>query len=150
MPKFDQHCLTCDWHGEIVVAPFAMPPCPQCGGETERLWTTAAKSITDEIPGGTWIENLGHQPMQFFNKSDIVKEAKRRGLEPCVRHVPIPGTDKSPHTTSWAAVGPYQMEQARLLLERVGRPSVSSHEPEPIRPEATPDLVAELWQTHSQ
>ena len=149
MPKFDQHCLACAWQGEILVSPFENPPCPACGATTERLWTTAAKSLTDELPGGVWIENLGPKPLQFFSKSEIVKEARRRGLEPMVRHVPIPGSDRSPHTTSWAAVGPYQMEQARLLLERVGATVPAQAEPEPIRPEATPDLVADLWQTLS-
>lgn len=28
-------------------------------------------------------------------------EARARGLEPMVRHVPLPGTDKSPHTVRW-------------------------------------------------
>jgi hypothetical protein len=149
MPKFDQHCLACDWQGEVLTAPFEMPPCPACGSATERLWITAAKALKDEIPGGQIIENLGPQPMKFYSQSEIVKEAKRRGLEPMVRHVPIPGTDKSPHTTSWAAVGPYQMEQARLLLERVGTSTVTPPPPPTVEPEATPDLVADLWQTLS-
>lgn len=144
MPRHDQHCTTCDWSGEVWVKPFEHPPCPKCGAETERLWQQSTSVVDDSIPGGQWIENLGPQPMFFETKSAILQEAKRRGLEPRVRHVPVPGTDKSPHTTSWAAVSPYQLEQARLLLERVGKNHVTPHEDEPVRPLATPALVSEL------
>jgi hypothetical protein len=145
MPRFDQHCLACAWEGEIAVPAHHCPPCPSCGGVTERLWRASARVHGDEILGGVWIENLGPQPLQFHSKHAIVQEARRRGLEPMVRHTPVPGSDKSPHTTSWAAVGPYQMEQARLLLERVGTVTVSDPEPALIGPVATIEEVAQTW-----
>jgi len=36
--------------------------------------------IDDSIPGGQWIENLGHEPMLFYSKRAIIEEADRRGL----------------------------------------------------------------------
>lgn len=146
MPRFDQRCLSCEWVDEVIVKPFENPACPQCGGPTEHVWQTAAKLHRDEIPGGQVIENLSHEPMTFYSKSEIVKEARRRGLEPFVRHVPVPGSDKSPHTTSWDAVSPWQMEQAKQLLERVGRPAAPEPEPTPdVGPVATPELVEAVW-----
>jgi len=43
---------------------------------------------------------------------------KARGLIEKVEHVPMPGTDKSRHTTSWATTDPYTLAQARILAER--------------------------------
>lgn len=134
MPRYDQHCEACGWQAEIVAQPGEHPLCPDCGCRTERLWVAPASVHGDEIPGGVEIENLGPEPMTFYSRSEIAKEAKRRGLEPFVRHVPVPGTDKSPYTTSWAAASPWMLEQAKVLLERVERGPAPSATPEPVGP----------------
>jgi predicted RNA-binding Zn-ribbon protein involved in translation (DUF1610 family) len=139
MPTFDQHCTVCAWEAEIHAKPHEHPPCPTCGGVTERVWRASARVNGDEIPGGTWIENLGPEPMQFFAKSDIVREAKRRGLEPMVRHVPVPGTDKSPHTTSWDMPSQYTLDAAAALVARVTSVAV----PEEPKPSAADLAVTE-------
>lgn len=143
MPTFDQHCTACAWTAEIVAQPHENPPCPQCGQPTERLWVSSARVNGDEIPGGVWIENLGPRPLYFESKSEIAREAKRRGLEPMVRHVPVPGSDKSPHTTNWAAVSPYQLDAATQMVSRMGRVTPPPSEPADVGPVATPEMVAE-------
>lgn len=55
----------------------------------------------DGIPGGLTIENLGHEPVTVYSHSERKAIMKARGLREQVRHVPLPGTDKSPHTTRW-------------------------------------------------
>lgn len=55
----------------------------------------------DEIPGGLTIQNLGSEPVTVYSHSERRAIMKARGLEERVRHVPLPGTDKSPHTTRW-------------------------------------------------
>ena len=145
MPRFVQHCVTCPWEGVINVAPFHNPPCPQCGQATERLWTSSASVAGDEYPGGKTFENLGHEPVTVYSRSELRRELKTRGLEECVRHVPVPGTDKSPHTTSWDVPSAYTLEQAKLLLERVGTISVPAKEERGgVAPFATPALVKEI------
>jgi hypothetical protein len=145
MPRFTQHCTVCPWEGDIHAQPFESPPCPTCGGVTERLWRGQAADVRDDtFIGGLTLENLGHEPVTVGSRSELRRELKARGLEPMVRHVPVPGSDKSPHTTSWAAVSAYSLEQARLLLERVGTTSVTPREPDPVRPQATPELVADV------
>lgn len=146
MPHFTQHCTTCDWHGDIWVDPFENPPCPACQGVTERLWVGATADVRDDTYlGGLTLENLGPHPVTVHSRSELKRELKARGLVEMVRHVPIPGTDRSPHTTSWAAVSPYQMEQARLMLERVGQVTTPVREPPPpVGPVATPELVADV------
>jgi hypothetical protein len=57
--------------------------------------------IDDSIPGGMTIENMGPEPLTFYSKSEWRREMKRRGLRPNVRHMTLPGTDKSEFTTRW-------------------------------------------------
>lgn len=61
--------------------------------------------ITDSIPGGVEIKhglcNEDGTPRKFYSKSEIAKEAAKRGLVNRVEHVTAPGTDKNPYTTRW-------------------------------------------------
>ena len=104
MPRFDQRCLTCGWTGEVVTRPFEHPPCPECHGETERYYPIGATTngvIPDEFIGGLTLENLGHLPVTVYSRSELKRELDARGLQPMVRHKPLPGTDKSDLTTRW-------------------------------------------------
>ncbi len=67
-----------------------------------------ANSVTpDEIPGGVEIRhgicNEDGTPRRYYSRSEMAKEAKRRGLVNHVEHVTNPksGSDKNPHTTRW-------------------------------------------------
>lgn len=113
----------------MIAAPFVNPPCPACGGATERAWSASAAVRPDAFPGGRVIENLGDRPVVVYSRSDLAREARARGLQSFVRHVPVPGTDKSPHTTSWAAPSAWMLEQAALLLARVGAHDAGTREP---------------------
>jgi hypothetical protein len=99
--RYDQHCLACGWVGTIWAVPYTHPPCPLCAGATERAYVSGYSFVGDEIPGGQWVENLGHEPVFIESKSQLKHEREMRGLEPMVRHVGTPGSDKSPHTTKW-------------------------------------------------
>jgi len=102
MPKkYDQHCPSCGWCAEIWAEPGHNPACPECGADTERIYLGGYSIIGDEIPGGLSIENLDHNPVTVYSKSELKFEAEKRGLEMKVRHVGVPGTDKSPITTRW-------------------------------------------------
>jgi hypothetical protein len=55
--------------------------------------------VSDTITGGPrMFENLGAQPVYIESKSQLRDELKARNLQPMVRHVGLPGTDKSPQT----------------------------------------------------
>lgn len=104
MPRHDQRCTACDWTDEVIVQPFEQPPCPQCGGPTERYYPIGGRTngvIPDEFVGGQWIENMGHEPVYITSRSQFKRELEARGLMQAVRHVPAKGSDKSPHTTRW-------------------------------------------------
>jgi hypothetical protein len=149
VPRFDQRCVQCQWEGEVFAQPYEMPPCPDCGGSTERVWRRCAEVRDDTFVGGLTLENLGDEPVTVFSRSELKRELHARNLEPFVRHVPVPGTDKSPHTTNWAVPSQYTLDAAKAILERVGaqigRPSVA---PTHVYPLATPSLakeIAESW-----
>ena len=103
MPKHDQHCTVCEWSAEILAAPYEMPPCPNCGGDTERWYPIggARAVIGDEFVGGKWIENLDTTPVFVESRSQLKREMEKRGLVERVRHIGLQGSDKNPHTSRW-------------------------------------------------
>lgn len=110
--------------------------CETCGASTngtgplrhrydcaEAVTIGRAADIT--WPGGKTFENLGNEPRTFYSPSELNRYLKAHNLEPMVRHQPIPGTDRSPYTTSWAAVSQETLDGAKAMLERVGKGSKS-------------------------
>jgi hypothetical protein len=80
---------------EIVVGEW--PFCPHGFGSNSV--------IGDDIPGGIEIRhglcNEDGTPRRYYSKSEMDREAKKRGLVNRVEHIPLKGSDKSPHTTKW-------------------------------------------------
>lgn len=78
-----------------------------CGGQTRRLWAAGSSGHVhpDDIPGGVLIEHglchPGGAPRRYYSKSEMAREAKRRGLVNAVEHKTDKGTDKSPNTQRW-------------------------------------------------
>lgn len=106
MPLFDLICS--NGHEQIDIWANRYddrPTCPICGQTTDTLWRSPAAVIGDDIPGGVEIRhglcNEDGSPRKYYSKSEINREAKRRGLRNHVEHVTPPGTDKSKHTTRW-------------------------------------------------
>jgi len=67
------------------------------------------------------IENNGTPlPIRFTSKQMLRDHTRAHGLEPMVRHRPLPGSDKSPHTVDWSkgSIDPVTLENARVLLSR--------------------------------
>lgn len=100
LKRYDETCRTCGWVDEIWAMPGDHPPCPNCGStQTERIFLGGYAVWGDEIPGGRWVNNLGPAPVYVESKSQLKHEMAMRGLTECVRHVGVPGSDRSPHTT---------------------------------------------------
>lgn len=124
MPMVDRVCHTCGW-AKADIFEHGVPDrvdCPQ-GHATERVWiASGARGLAlqdDSWPGGKTFENMGDKPMTFYSRSEHRRAMESLGLVEFVRHQPVAGTDKSPHTTSWASVSPYSLAEAKKLLERV-------------------------------
>lgn len=123
--------------------------CEKCGAELRMgEWafcphgrgTYGAQS--DDWPGGKTFENLGPQEITLYSRSELRRELKARGLEECVRHVPVPGSDRSPHTVSWTAV---DLEAGRILAERQAHTKASAPEYRP-----NPENVAAIKEAYER
>lgn len=69
-----------------------------CPYEARRATTV----IDDQIPGGPrMFENLGEKEVYISSKSQLRAECAARGIRPFVRHVGVPGSDRSKETTRW-------------------------------------------------
>jgi hypothetical protein len=102
--------------------------CDKCGADYQiGQWYAcpheplrAGRGADVTWPGGRTFENLADTPQTFYSPGELNKYLRAHNLESFVRHQPVPGTDKSPHTTSWAAVSQHQLDGATAMLERVG------------------------------
>ena len=65
-------------------------------------------------------ENGFAHPRHFTSKRALTKALAERDLEIHVRHVPIPGTDKSPYTSDWSR-GTVDLAAATALLDPARR-----------------------------
>lgn len=96
-------------------------PCenPDCLCAAERVWVTKPPAaIGDECD--YIAENLGPTEIRIRSKAERRRIMKERGLFEMVRHVGVPGTDKSPHTTNWNCISAETLSSAKSMLERVG------------------------------
>ncbi len=101
---------------------------PFCDGAQGHGFGASFNAQPDDIPGGETLENVGHVPQTFYSRSEKRRWLKAHGIEEMVRHVPIPGTDRSPHTQSWVSV---DLDAARALAERQAHTRATSREAEP-------------------
>lgn len=131
MPRYNQSCMGCEWKAEIVADPFMCPPCPKCGGCTERTWHGEATAIErDEIPGGQIFENGLPEPTRFFSHSEHRKALAERGLEIQAKWA----GEHDKYMTNWAA-GTVDLEAAAALVSRTSkatRKDWPDYEPVPI------------------
>jgi hypothetical protein len=66
--------------------------------------------------GGQVIENLGHEPVTVYSKSELRREAAKRGLEPMVQHKPPdPASDKG--SPAVKKTQPLTRDQMRLITQ---------------------------------
>jgi len=93
----------------------------------------AASSVQgDEID--VVIENNGtSQPIRFRSRAVLRRHLQMHNLTPMVRHVSLPGSDRSPHTVDWSrGIDPQTLANATALLSR--QASVRGRVEEPVLP----------------
>jgi hypothetical protein len=108
----------------------AWPWCPHEKG--------AIGAQSDDIPGGETLENVGPEPVTFYSRSEKRRYLKEHGLQEFVRHVPVPGSDTSPFTTSWTGVN---LEAGRILAERQAHTKATTPDYRP-----NPETIATIKQ----
>lgn len=102
--------------------------CPECGKELQIGCFpfcphdfASLGVVADDIPGGFVQENFGNQPETFYSKKAMLQRADELNLRPRDQWAG-PG-DR--YLSNWAAVSPKTLEDARVLLERVGTAKAS-------------------------
>lgn len=78
-------CSTCDYRDyDVWLEAGHYPSCPNCHTTMNRLWTSTASAIGDDIPGGIMIEHglcyPDGSPRRYDSKKQIYKDAKAKGL----------------------------------------------------------------------
>jgi putative FmdB family regulatory protein len=121
MPMYDFMCHNCGAQFEALMPTGTQEmACRECKpGIAEKVWITKPSNVIGDECDITQ-ENGFKEPRRFTSKRERLRAIAEMGMSEMVRHTPVPGTDKSPHTKSWSAIGPGTLESARLLLERVG------------------------------
>jgi len=110
---FDYLCPNCGHEEYDVIRPQEerQIPCTHCDVADgpvmmQRAWLSAPNSVIgDDIPGGVEVKhgicNEDGTPRRYYSKSEMRREAERRGLVNHVEHIPARGSDKSKHTVRW-------------------------------------------------
>lgn len=95
-----------------------MTTCDKCGAEYAiGDWPFCPHGryrgtvVSDSIPGGQLIENLGPDPIRVYSETERRKIMKARGLVDAVRH-----RDGSPLTSNWSAVTQKTLDDAAELV----------------------------------
>lgn len=101
--------------GELTLGDF-----PFCSGDPADHGRASFATKREDYPGGLVLHNLGKEPVTVYSESQRKRIMRERGLVEMVRHVPVPGTDTSPHTTDWSR-GTVDLEAAAALVTRTGR-----------------------------
>jgi hypothetical protein len=57
--------------------------CESCGAEMQ---IGGISVVDDTVIGGRWCETIGHEPYFYTSKSDLRREAEKRGYVNVVRH----------------------------------------------------------------
>lgn len=105
--------------------------------------------VSDDIPGGRVYENLGHEKVTIYSRSELRREMKARGLEHYVTHVGEPGSDRASHTQRFVSV---DLEAAKVLAERQAhtRAPLASADQDPGAPSAETMRLAKIaWEIES-
>ncbi len=97
---------------------YGMGASPFCSHLHEPMSSVRQPAVT--YPGGLRLMNMGVPGETIvYSESERRQIMAERGLREGVWHVPEPGSDKSPTTTSWAASSPWHMAEVAKMLERI-------------------------------
>jgi putative FmdB family regulatory protein len=104
MPVYDFKCRVCHriFEAFVMFKERLGVCCKTCGAATDVVWMAGGRTPTvigdsmDQV-----IENLSAQPKRYLSRSELKRDMAAAGVEHRVKHVGVPGSDKSPHTVKW-------------------------------------------------
>lgn len=145
MPRYDQRCTICEWRDEILSSPGVHPPCPECSGETERVWSKAPNVSADECD--FVVENGFKHPRRFRSRAEWKRAMKEAGIRPYDKFTPMPGTDRPRRGGITKSLPPMDPEYVAWLADRMATGKAQKDAEMPklhIRPEIRELTPSEL------
>lgn len=118
MPMYDFRCSNGHTFESLVPVGTQRICCVECPAPADKVWLSSLPTRVRGDECDFVQENGLPHPVRIRSWSQYRRLMKQHGCEPAVRHVGVPGTDKSPHTTSWAAISPQTLADAKSMLER--------------------------------
>lgn len=119
MPFYDRACPDCTWTAidrfERIEPGIVL--CPDCGSPTERAWLTKPSNVVGDEMEHTQVNGLA-QPRRFTSKIEHRRWLKANIYRIADDHVPLQGSDRSPHSSRWAAISQETLDGAKAMLER--------------------------------
>lgn len=134
MPMFDTKCMRCGEERERYAHSIdRLPTCglthrrdevvdgrievvyDTCGGTLERIFRPSTVMV-DGDECDFIQENGTPTPIHFRSKQRFREWLKESGNVIVDRHVGVPGTDKSPHTTRWGTMDAQTLANATALV----------------------------------
>lgn len=136
MPMYDFKCE--QGHTFDALAPVGTKKiaCRECGQPAILVWISKPPATIGDACD-IMQENGFKEPRHFTSKLERHRALKEAGIIEMVRHVGVPGTDKSPHTTLWSGLSAKTLADAKSMLERVAGVRASD-------PEEALDMAIEL------
>ena len=125
MPLYDVQCPAGHVREDVLTRYGVYPACQTCGEATTPLLRQRAAVRDDTFLGGQTFHNLADRPVTFSSKTAYRDYLQRHGIAEAVRHVPVPGSDKSPHTERWGGIAQETLDGATAMLTRMGLESAS-------------------------
>lgn len=109
MPLYDRLCDSCAFRRDDAYEQSSTPDYScKCGGMMKRIPMTSnpgamGRAIGDEcdVTMRHGLCNPDGTPRRYTSKTEMRREAEKRGLSNYVVHNTEPGTDKSKHTQRW-------------------------------------------------
>lgn len=122
MPMYDFECPDCGAQFErLFRAGDHDSLCHDCCVEATRVWVSKPPAAIGDACD-FFQENGLKTPVRIQSWSEYRRLMKENGNEQMVRHVGVPGSDKSPHTTRWGGADPQTLANAEALVARVTGP----------------------------
>lgn len=115
MPYYDFRCSNGHTFESLEPVGTGRIPCVDCSAPADKVWLSA--HVRGDECDFVQENGLPH-PVRIRSWSEYRRLMKQHGCEQAVRHVGVPGSDKSPHTTNWAAISPQTLIDAKAMLER--------------------------------
>lgn len=104
MPVYERQCSVCPWSTDFALERWQDRDgiCPACGARTDRVFRGRSPAVIPDTFARPVVDDMMTKQTQVFHsRSERNAAMKRHGVTEHVRHAPVPGTDKSKHTTRW-------------------------------------------------